>query len=352
MNTTDCHNEIRELIFPDTETVGLFTLENDDVSVEITNLGCSIKAIYAPCNKGIKKNIVAGFSNLKEYNINEHYFGCILGRYANRIAGGSFNLNGKQVLLSLNDGQNHLHGGYEGFNKKKWNVSSFIKTEDYDRLVLSYLSKDGEEGYPGNLEVTVSYLLNKNNQLIIEYQAVSDYSTLVSLSNHSYFNLSGFDSPDILDHYLYINAENYLEKNHHNIPTGKILPVSYTPMDFLNFKKIGCDIEKISSDDGYDHDFVLNKSSLSEAVLAASLKDVVSGRFLNIYTQQPVVHLYSANYFDNNIEGVHGCYKKYAAVALETQAFSDSPNHLNFPNAILNKDEKYFSTTIYEFGVE
>ena len=334
------------------EKVFLFTLENDDFKVEITNLGCSIKTIYAPCKNGVKKNIVTGFSDLSDYIHNKDYFGCILGRFSNRIALGKFDLNGKQVSLSVNDGENHLHGGFEGFNKKIWNIDSFTKVDDQDCLVLSYLSKADEEGYPGNLQVSVKYLLNKKNQLVIEYWAETDSATPVSLSNHSYFNLSGFEKSDISDHLLYINADNYLEKNSKNLPTGKIMSVSNTPFNFLTFKNIFDDIASIPIDYGYDHDFILNKNNSNELVLAATLKDIVSGRVLNIYTDQPALHLYSANYLDGSFEGFHECYKKHAAVALETQSFSDSPNHKNFPNSILDKGEIYTSTTIYEFSVE
>lgn len=352
MNTLNYQKKINDDVEFCTDNALLFTLENDDIKVEITNVGGSIKSIYAPCKMGYKKNIVTGFSHLSDYKINKDYFGCILGRFSNRIALGKFVLDGKLFSLSINDGLNHLHGGFEGFNKKIWSVDCFTKVNEEDCLILRYLSKAYEEGYPGNLQVFVKYLLNKKNQLIIEYRAETDSSTPVSLSNHSYFNLSGFERYDILDHYLYINAEKYLEKNSNNLPTGKILSVLNSPFNFLTFKKIGDDIEHVSFDSGYDHDFVLNNIGTNEISYAATLKDNISGRVLNIYTDQPALHLYSGNYLDGTNKGFHGSYKKHAAVALETQSFSDSPNHKNFPNTILDTGKIYKSTTIFEFIIE
>ena len=331
--------------------IEIFTLNNNTVSIEILNLGCIIKSIYTPCKNGFLKNIVAGFSNIEDYKLNEHYFGCILGRFANRISDGNFILSNKKISLSKNEGHNHLHGGFDGFNKKIWNLISYTKCDEYDSITLSYLSKNGEEGYPGNLIVSVNYLLNKDNQLIIKYMATSDSDTILNLSNHSYFNLSGFEESQIYNHYLYVNADKFLEKNLNNIPTGQILPVDNTFFDFKEFKKIGQDIRKINFDEGYDHDFVLNDKLQNKKNLAAILKDLNSGRKLSVYTEQPSIHLYSANYFHPYVKGFHGFYKKHSALAIETQSFPDSPNHSNFPTTLLKKDENYETTTIYEFGL-
>lgn len=335
------------------ENIYKFTLQNECISVDITNLGCSIAAIYTPGRNGIQKNIVAGFEDLKDYENNRDYFGCVLGRYANRIAGGCFSLNGKDICLSVNDGINHLHGGVEGFNKKIWDIGSVIQKEEQVYVEFEYLSRDGEEGYTGNLHVKVKYILNNKNQLCIEYRAHTDKATPVSLSNHSYFNLSGFENPLITGHVLQINAMSYTEKNEFNVPTGNILPVSHSPLDFQKPKIIGKHINCFLADKGFDYNFILKDYVPGEVVLAAQLRDLASGRKLKIYTDQPGIQLYTANFWDGTILGQQGkFYQKHGGAALETQAFPDSPNHPSFPNTILNPGQHYFSTTIYEFGIE
>lgn len=330
-----------------------FTLSSEAVTIEITNLGCCITAIYTPARNGVKKNIVAGFKELKEYEINRDYFGCILGRYANRIAGGTFFLDEKEVSLSVNDGENHLHGGVEGFNKKIWEVCSFTRHNDHLCLVLEYLSIDGEEGYPGNLRVQVKYIFNNKNQLCIEYFAETDKATPVSLSNHSYFNLTGFETPLVTSHTLQITAMNYTEKNEYNLPTGNIVAVSGTSLDFLQPKKIGEYIAEVPNNNGFDHNYILNNHDPGVVVLAAQLKEASTGRTLKIFTDQQAMQLYTANFWDGTILGQQGqYYQKNGAVALETQAFPDSPNQPSFPNTILYPGETYFATTVYEFGVE
>ncbi|GAA4729304.1 aldose epimerase family protein [Flavisolibacter ginsenosidimutans] len=328
-------------------------LQNGEVEVALTNLGCSILSIDTPDKNGDCKNIVAGFSSIEDYLVNRDYLGCVVGRYANRIANGRFMLDGKPILLSLNDGVTHLHGGVEGFHKKIWDVQRFINKEEQVGIVFSYLSRDGEEGYPGNLDVTVSYSLNKNNQLCIEYSAETDKATPVSLTNHSYFNLTGFDVPVIDDHLLQVNASAYTEKNEQNVPTGSVLSVEGTALDFRQPKKIGSGIDSFPKDVGYDHNFVLEDHSTSEVVFAAKLSEPVSCRSLTVFTSAPGIQVYTANYWDSSIKGVQGqLYEKHGAVALETQAFPDSPNQPSFPNTILYPGEKYSLKTIYAFGVE
>ena len=312
------------------EDLYLITLENEQMTVHVTNLGGTITSILTPDRHGVMKNVVAGFTDLQQYEENTAYFGCVVGRYANRIAGGRFS----DVQLSLNDGVNHLHGGFDGFHKKVWDVVSVYK----ERVILEYLSKDGEEGYPGNLRVRVEYSLDRG-KLIIQYSAVTDAATPVNLTNHSYFNLSGFEQPLILDHILQINASRYTSKNGYNVPDGAMPEVAGTALDFLAPKRIGEDIDKLSVDQGYDHNFVL------EGGYAATLYDPSSGRQLQVFTDQPGMQVYTANLWDGSL------YEKHGAVALETQAFPDSPNHPAFPDTILHPGSVYDSRTVYEFSV-
>jgi aldose 1-epimerase len=328
-----------------------YILQNETVRIDITNLGGIIMAIYTKGRDQLPKNIVAGFDDINDYEDNPYYFGCIIGRYANRIADGEFDLNGKKIQLSVNDGINHLHGGFDGFNKKIWQFSGSQKGEDEVSVEFEYLSVDGEEGYPGNLLVKTKYILCKN-QLRIEYNASTDKATPVNLTNHSYFNLTGFESPTIYEHFLCVNAENYTEKNLNNTPTGRIMPVFDTPLDFNQSKKIGKDLNQFPKDKGFDHNFILKRDFSREIVYAAQLKDPSSGRTLQVYTDQPGIQLYTANFWNDTSEGSHGVYQQHGAVALETQAFPDSPNQPSFPGTILQPGQHFFSTTIYEFGIE
>lgn len=328
-------------------------LTNGELSVLATNIGCSIMSIEAPDKFGVTKSVVAGFSNVEDYLVNRDYLGCVVGRYANRIAEGKFTLDGKQYQLPVNNDGNHLHGGVEGFHKKVWDMADLSESKDSVAITFTYLSKDGEEGYPGNLKVSVRYSLNKQNQLSIEYSAETDKATPVNLTNHSYFNLTGFNVPEIHDHLLEVNASYYTEKSERNVPTGSILPVANTPLDFRSLKRIGEDIHKFPNDFGYDHNFVLEKAAPGETVFAAKLYEPSGGRILKVYTSQPGIQVYTANYWDNTVKGLQGkTYQKHGAVALETQAFPDSPNHPSFPDTILYPGQQYVSKTIYEFGIE
>lgn len=333
--------------------IRLVTLKNDTITITLTNLGCTIISIFTPDKMGNSKNIVAGFAHLNDYENNDHYFGCIVGRYANRIAGGSFSIEDTSYSLSLNDGVNHLHGGFAGFHKKIWEISSVIENESETGVVFEYFSKDGEEGYPGNLAVKVKYVLNDKNQLSIEYRATTDQATPVNLTNHSYFNLTGFENDSILDHELFINAGYYTPKNNNNIPDGNIDSVEGTALDFSVTKKIGADIDQLVTDKGYDHNYVLDKLYADEMVLAATLSESVTGRTLRVFTDKPGVQLYTGNLWDGSVIGSQGVpYKMHGGLALETQYFADSPNKPNFPNAILKPGVVYESTTVYEFGTQ
>ena len=335
------------------EEVYLFQLSNGEVDAEITNYGCTIVSLFSPDVNGIKSNIVAGFKDLAEYESDHPYFGCIVGRYANRIAKGKFTIDDKTWQLPLNDdGVNHLHGGLHGFNRKLWKIEEIINEEDKCGVTFSYVSKDGEEGYPGNLEVSVSYLLTKENLLIIQYTAVTDQPTIISLTNHSYFNLSGFEQETIHDHFLQINAEKYTVKNEFNTPSGEMASIKDTPFDFSSPQKIGQYIHELETDMGYDHNFVLNNDHRTPA-LAATLFEPASGRVLKVFTNMPGMQVYTANWWDGTITGYQDKpYQKHGAVALETQAFPDAPNQLQFPSAVLRPGEQYSKQTTFQFLVE
>ncbi|MEN0052679.1 MAG: aldose epimerase family protein [Mucilaginibacter sp.] len=329
--------------------VYLITLKNGNMSVSITNYGCIITAIYTPSRDGDLKNIVAGYPSLDGYRQNEHYFGCLLGRYANRIAGAQFKLGTEVYQLSQNDGSNHLHGGFAGFNKKLFGLSSLIQEEQEAGVIFEYQSFDGEEGYPGNLSIKIKYVLNKNNQLVMSYEAVTDKPTPVNLANHSYFNLTGFETPDILSHTLQINAQSYTETDQ-DIPTGKSLKLAGTRYDFSAPRKIR-NPETTSQD--YNQNFIIDGFIPGKIKKAATMSDPGSGRYVTVYTDQPGLQVYNATIWDGTILGSQGkYYQQYGAIALEAQNFPDAPNHPGFPNPILYPADTYRATTIYEFGNE
>ncbi len=329
--------------------VSLFQLSNGQVDVEITNYGATIVSVFAPDRNGIKKNIVAGFSELAAYQLGHPYMGCIIGRFTNRISNGFFSIDGLNYQLPLNDPPNHLHGGVEGFNRKVWEIEKQVEEKEQTGIQFSYLSRDGEEGYPGNVKTFVTYLLTRNNQLIIRYEAVTDKATIISLTNHSYFNLTGFDENTIYDHYLQLNADSYTVKSSNNTSSGDIAATTNTPFYFSEPKKIGKHIDQLITDMGYDHNFILNKTS--KETPAACLYEEQSGRLLKIFTDQPGIQVYTSNWWNGKLSGYQGCpYQKHGAVALETQAFPDAPNHAGFPNSILRPGETYSSETTFQFS--
>ena len=335
----------------DGEDVFLFQLSMGSITVEIMNYGCTVVSVFTPDRNGRKQNIVAGFRYLPQYESDHPYFGCVVGRYANRISKGKFALDGETWQLSLNEGSNHLHGGFSGFNKKVWRIEQEIETDEQCNVTFCYISEDGEEGYPGNLKVYVSYRLTHHNCLIIDYSAETDKPTIVSLTNHSYFNLSGFEQESIASHSLQIHADSYTKKNIHNTPSGEIKPVLNTPFDFTTPKRIGQHLGELTADMGYDINYVLNNNhhTLAEA---ASLYDPISGRLLTMSTNMPGMQLYTANRWDRTIVGYQDkAYCQHGAVALETQAFPDAPNHPGFPSPVLRPGELYAKTTSFCFQV-
>jgi aldose 1-epimerase len=320
--------------------------------VDIINYGCTVVSITVPDRLGIRKNIVAGFDDLQQYLQVHPYFGCVIGRYANRIAFGKFRIDGIEYALSVNDPPNHLHGGFKGFDKKVWQVANTIEESHRTGISLSYSGKDGEEGYPGNLKAVVTYFLTEENKLHIQYSATTDKPTIVNLTNHSYFNLTAFEEQTVYNHQLRILADNYLVKNEYNVPSGEIASVKDGIMDFTTTKQIGTHINLFPKDRGYDHTYVVNKQN-HEVELAAELLDPGSGRLLRVFTDQPGIQVYTANWWDGSLKHSSGnAYHKHAAIALEAQAFPDAPNHPNFPNTILRPGETYRATTIFQFLVD
>jgi aldose 1-epimerase len=330
----------------DGKAVYLFTLTNaKGIIVKITNYGAIITQIWMPDRNGTTGDIVLGYDRLSNYITINPYFGCIAGRYANRIAKGKFTLDGKTYTLAVNNGENHLHGGIKGFDKVVWNASEFSDTTR-SGVILTYLSKDGEEGYPGNLKVTVRYTLDTLNELTTLIEAETDKPTPVNLCNHTYFNLSGANT-SILNHILEIFADRYTEVDDGLIPTGILPFVKNTPMDFLQPHAIGERITSVKG--GYDHNYVLNRDTTG-LIFAARLFDPFSGREVEIYTTQPGIQFYSGNFLDDTITGKNGIrYNQHYGLCLETQHFPDSPNQQNFPNTILRPGEKYREETRYRF---
>ncbi|MDF1571592.1 MAG: galactose mutarotase [Bacteroidales bacterium] len=340
--------EITRNIFgtlPDGREAILFSLKNDrGMEVDITNYGGIITALRIPDKHKMPGDIVLGFETLDEYLGDHPYFGALIGRYANRIAGGKFRLEGREYTLVKNNGLCHLHGGTVGFDKVLWTAAA-ERTLDSVTLKLGYQSPDMEEGYPGNMLVEVEYTLNDQNELVIAYRATSDKTTHVNLTNHSYFNLNNCRG-DILDHVLMIDADRVTELDADSLPTGKILEVDNSCFDFRNAKPIGEEIE--ATPPGYDINYVVNDYD-GELKRIATVYHEASGRVMDVLTTQPGVQLYTSNYVEN-IRGKEGVvYNKHAAVCLETQHYPDTPNHTSFPSTVLHPGETYHQVTIYRF---
>jgi aldose 1-epimerase len=317
-----------------------YTLSNDrGYKVSIITYGGAITSLWTPDRNGTFGDVVLGFDSLEAYTSNPLYFGALIGRHANRIAQGRFTLDGVEYQLPRNDDDNHLHGGFRGFDKRVWTAR-----EGDDVLHLSYFSKDGEEGYPGNVEAFVDFRLS-DGELRLEYRATTDRDTIVNLTNHSYFNLKGAGT--ILDHELTLHAGNFTPVSDDLIPTGEIAPVAGTPMDFCKGRAIGSEIGAIG---GYDHNFCLNywDGSLRSA---SRLYEPESGRVLEILTTEPGMQFYSGNFLDGSFSGKNGVvYVKYAGLCLEPQHFPDAPNHPNFPSTVLRPGEEYWQTSVYRFS--
>ena len=330
-------------------SVDLFTLTNDNgLTVKITNYGGIVTSMLVPDKMGNYEDVVLGFDNLQNYLDGHPYFGSLIGRYANRIAKGMFELKGVLYYLAANNGENHLHGGNRGFDKVVWDSEPFVEENEVG-LNLSYLSKDMEEGYPGNLNVKVTYRLTNENQLIIDYFAETDKACPVNLTHHSYFNLTA-GKENILNHKVMINANSYVGIANNLIPTGQIRDLIGTEMDFTLPKIIGSRIDMV--DGGYDHCYIINKNP-DDMSLIARVHEETSGRIMEVYSTEPGVQFYSGNFLDGSIKGKNGIvYDKHFGFCLETQHFPDSPNQKDFPSTILYPGEIYTYSTIYEFSVK
>jgi aldose 1-epimerase len=330
----------------------LFHLKNGDIEAAVTNYGAKLVSLLAPDKEGNKLDINIGFSDIAQYlNFKDAYYGATVGRYANRIAFGKFSLNGKEYALATNNGPNHLHGGKKGFDDVVWDAEQ----KDEATLVLSYLSKDGEEGYPGNVKVTVTYHLTAGNELQLHFEAETDQATIINLTNHAYFNLNGQGSGAILDHLLQINADHYTPIDETSIPFGTIDSVEGTPFDFRQPAAIGArinnDDEQLKNGSGYDHNFVLNKDKGGLTFAAAAIGDK-SGIKLEVFTTEPGIQLYTGNFMPGtNILSSGASDDKRTAFCLETQHYPDSPNKPNFPTTVLKPGEKFDSTTIFRLSV-
>lgn len=348
---------------PGGEQVELFTLTNSNgVEALITNYGGIVVSLRTPDRHGIFDDVVLGCDSLAQYLSGHPYFGCIVGRYGNRIAKGRFSLDGEEFRLATNNGPNHLHGGTVGFDKVLWQVPEY-GVQDKLRgggayLLLAYRSPDGEEGFPGNLDVKVRYELTNNGELRIDYEARTDKKTIVNLTHHSYFNLTGGCKANILGHELLINADAFIPVDETLIPTGGIQPLDDSPLDFRSAKPIGRDIavqhRQMLSGQGYDHCWVLRNEPVQDGLhLAASVREPLSGRTMEVWTNEPGLQFYSGNFLDGSFTGKGGVVYQYrSGFCLETQHFPDSPNHANFPSVVLEPGAVYKTATVYQFGVK
>jgi aldose 1-epimerase len=338
----------------DGQQVELYTLTNRrGAEAKITNYGATIVALKVPDRAGRFDDVLLGYDTLEGYRQSTFYMGPVIGRYANRIAKGRFKLHGKEYTLAVNNGENSLHGGLKGFDKVVWQARP-LTTRTGAAVELTYLSKDGEEGYPGNLSVRVVYTLTENNELRLDYSATTDRDTIVNLTNHAYFNLAGQGNGDILKHKLTIYADRFLPSDEKAIPTGELRSVAGTPFDFRRATAIGArigqDEEQLKFGNGYDHSFVINGRA-GMLRRAATASEATTGRVMEVWTTEPGMQLYTGNYLENTVPGKGGkAYGQRQGFCLETQHFPDAPNQPSFPSTVLRKGVRFNSTTIYKFS--
>jgi aldose 1-epimerase len=334
--------------------IQLFKLKNGNgLEMEVTNFGARVISLYVPDRNGDFEDIALGHDNIQDYIDHPNtFFGAPVGRYANRISGAKFSLNGVTYPLEANNGTNSIHGGRDGFHNVVWTVEEVSR----QKIIFSYLSKDGEGGFPGTLSVRMSYALTDKDEFEIQYEAETDKSTVVNLTHHSYFNLHGAGKGNVTDHILWIHADHYTPVDSLLIPTGEIIPVKATPLDFTIPKRIGERIddehEQLKLAQGYDHNWVLNKKETKQGVSLAVEIWVPNGRKMSVYTTEPGIQIYTGNFL-NDVKGKGDeVYSRRGGICLETQHFPDSPNKPDFPSVILNPNEKYNQTTIYKFAID
>ena len=338
----------------DGKDVSIYTLKAGDIVMQVTNFGARVVSLWTPDRDGHYEDIVLGYNNIDNYldNPGERFLGAVVGPYANRIAGGTYSIGGETYNFPLNNNGQTLHGGLKGLDMVVWNVDSV----DEDSIVLSYLHPDGQDGMPGNLNIVMTYTLTPENEFRVDYVAETDKATHVNMSHHSFFNLKGEGNGTVTDNVLVINASHTTPVNEVLIPSGEVAPVEGTPFDFREPHAIG---ERIEADDqqlrnglGYDHNWVLDRKTPDQLEFAASVHEPASGRFLEVYTDQPAMQFYSGNFFDGSTTGKYGKALRFReSIALETQKYPDTPHHEHFPSTLLNPGEKYTHTCVYRFGV-
>ena len=352
-------NQVKLLPVSDFETlldgkeVTLHTLKNADLTMQVTNFGARVVSLWTPDKNGNYEDIVLGYDNIDKYinNPGERFLGAVVGPYANRIAGGTYTICDETYTFPQNNNGQTLHGGLKGLDMVVWDVFA----ADDSTLVLSYTHPDGQDGMPGNLEIFMTYTLTSSNEFKVEYLAQTDKPTHVNLSHHSFFNLKGEGNGTINDHVLYINGSKTTPVNEVLIPTGEISDVTGTPFDFRKAKAIGTDLyvenEQLKNGSGYDHNWVLDRQTPDQLEMAASVLEPVSGRFMEVWTDQPAIQFYGGNFFDGTTDGKYGKALRYReSIALETQKYPDSPNHPHFPSTLLKPGEDYTHTCVYRFS--
>lgn len=336
--------------------VSLYTLESGNgITMQVTNYGGRIVSLWVPDKEGKCEDIVFGFESMDKYinNEGERYLGPVIGRYANRIAKGQFEINGIKYQLPTNDNGNCLHGGLKGFDSHSWNVDSISG----NMIQMSYTSPDGDEGFPGTVDVKMTYTLSKDNELIIKYTATTDKATHINLTNHSQFNLKGAGNGDVMSHVLMVNSSNITPVDSLLIPTGEIASVDGTPFDFRKATTIGNridnDDDQLNKGKGYDHNWVIDRKTEKEVEHVATLSEPISGRSMEVWSDQPGVQIYTGNFFSGKVIGKYGKPLLHrGAIALEVQKYPDTPNQPNFPSTLLNPEDTYTQTCIYKFSVK